>query len=143
MGQIHQEDILISHKHTYTHLTMYHIHILSRYKGRNRQQCNNSRGLPMPHFQQRINSETNKGTLFLNYMLNQMGLTDKYRTSHPKAEAYTKHDFPGGSVVNPANAGDMGSIPDPGGSSCLRATKPLCHNSRARELNTDPTCHSY
>ena len=113
MGQIHQEDILISHKHTYTHLTMYHIHILSRYKGRNRQQCNNSRGLPMPHFQQRINSETNKGTLFLNYMLNQMGLTDKYRTSHPKAEAYTKHDFPGGSggKASVYNAGDLGSSP--------------------------------
>ena len=71
---------------------MYHIHILSRYKGRNRQQCNNSRGLPKPHFQQWIaHSETNKETLFLNYMLNQMGLTDKYRTSYPKAEAYIKH----------------------------------------------------
>ena len=36
-------------------------------------------------------SETNKETLFLNCTLNQMGLTDKYRTSHSKAEAYTKH----------------------------------------------------
>ena len=37
--------------------------------------------------------------------------------------------FPGGSVVeNPhANAGDTGSIPDPG-RSCCRAIKPLCHN---------------
>ena len=37
--------------------------------------------------------------------------------------------FPGGSVTkNPAaNAGDTGSIPDPGGSN-LGATKPVCHN---------------
>ena len=36
--------------------------------------------------------------------------------------------FLGGSGVNnpSTNAGDMGSIPDPGG--CHRATKPMCHN---------------
>ena len=35
--------------------------------------------------------------------------------------------FPGGSVVKnpPANTGDTGSIPEP---TCLRATKPRCHN---------------
>ena len=38
--------------------------------------------------------------------------------------------FPGGSVVEnrPANAGDTGSIPDLGRSTCCRATKPLGHN---------------
>ena len=45
----------------------------------------------------------------------------------PRQE-YWSGDFPGGSVVKtlPANAGDMGSIPGLG--SCLRATKPVCHN---------------
>ena len=34
--------------------------------------------------------------------------------------------FPGGSVVNnpPVNAGDTGSIPDPGRYACCRAAKP-------------------
>jgi len=37
-------------------------------------------------------------------------------------------------IKNPAsNAGDTGSIPDPGGSS-LRATKPACHNYRPHAL---------
>ena len=39
--------------------------------------------------------------------------------------------FPGGSVVNnpPANAEDMRSIPNPGGSHRPRgANKPVCHN---------------
>ena len=39
-------------------------------------------------------------------------------------------DFPGSPVVEnlPANAGDMGWIPSPGDSTCLKTTKPLCHN---------------
>ena len=39
-------------------------------------------------------------------------------------------DFPGGPVVKklPANAGDMGLIPGPGGSNMLGATKPVHHN---------------
>ena len=42
----------------------------------------------------------------------------------------TAVDFPGGPVVRslPANAGDMGSIPGPGGFMCLKATKPISHN---------------
>ena len=39
-------------------------------------------------------------------------------------------DFPGGTVVKnpPANAGDTGSIPGPGRSTCRGATKPVCHS---------------
>ena len=39
-------------------------------------------------------------------------------------------NFPGGSVEKnlPGNAGDMGIIPDPGRSTCLRETKPVHHS---------------
>ena len=39
-------------------------------------------------------------------------------------------DFPGGAVVKnlPANAGDIGSIPDQDDSMCCKATKPMLHN---------------
>ena len=39
-------------------------------------------------------------------------------------------DLPGGAVVKnlPANAGDMGSIPGPGRSTCSGTTKLVCHN---------------
>ena len=39
-------------------------------------------------------------------------------------------DFSGGPGVKnrPANAGNMGLIPDPGDPTCLRATKPKSHN---------------
>ena len=52
-------------------------------------------------------------------------------------------NLPGGAVVKnlPANAGDMGSIPGPGRSTCYRATKPLCHNYWACTL--EPTSHSF
>ena len=38
--------------------------------------------------------------------------------------------FPGGAVVKnpPDNAGDTGSSPGPGRSTCRGATKPVCHN---------------
>ena len=38
--------------------------------------------------------------------------------------------FPGGAAVKnpPANAGDTGSSPGPGRSTCHGATKPVCHN---------------
>jgi len=56
--------------------------------------------------------------------------------------------FPGGSVVkNPsANAGDMGSTPDPGRSKYLGATKLMCYDYLACALepgatNTEPTRH--
>ena len=66
--------------------------------------------------------------------------------------------FPGGTGVwnPPANAGDMGSSPGPGGSHVLRsnwacAPQLLSLRSRARELQllsprattTEPTCHNY
>ena len=39
-------------------------------------------------------------------------------------------DFPGGTVVKnpPAKAGDTGSSPGLGGSTCRAATKPVSHN---------------
>ena len=48
--------------------------------------------------------------------------------------------FPGHSVVKspPANAGDMGSIPDPEDPTCLEATKPECYNYWACAL--EPRC---
>ena len=48
--------------------------------------------------------------------------------------------FCGGSVVKnpPANAGDMGLIPDLGRSSCHRATKPMCHNCWACACVLEP-----
>ena len=41
-----------------------------------------------------------------------------------------ERSFPGHSVVKnpPANAGDMGSIPDSEDPTCLGATKPECYN---------------
>ena len=44
--------------------------------------------------------------------------------------------FPGGSVLkNPsANAGDTGSIPDPGDLTSCGAAKPVCHNYGACAL---------
>ena len=43
---------------------------------------------------------------------------------------------PGSSVAKnlPANAGDVGLIPDPGRSHMLRSNKPVCHNYSALEL---------
>ena len=45
--------------------------------------------------------------------------------------------FPGSSVVKkpPANAGDMGLIPDPGRSQEDGTTKPMCHNYWACALD--------
>ena len=39
--------------------------------------------------------------------------------------------FPGSSLIKdpPTKAGDTGSIPDPGGSTCRGATKPVCHTA--------------
>ena len=49
--------------------------------------------------------------------------------------------FPDGSVVKnpPANAGDMGSIPDLGRSHMPRATRPVCHNYWACALEPEIT----
>ena len=56
----------------------------------------------------------------------------------------------GGSAVKnlSANAGDVGSILDPEGSTCCGATKPMCHNYRAGALvaeatTTETTCCNY
>ena len=58
-----------------------------------------------------------------------------------------RRGFPNGSVVKnlPDNAGNMGSIPDPGRSHMPRATKPMCRNYRVCALepgasSTEPTC---
>ena len=51
--------------------------------------------------------------------------------------------FPGDAVVEnpPANAGDTGSIPDPGRSHMRRVTKPVCHKYWACAL--EPASHNY
>ena len=51
-----------------------------------------------------------------------------------KGQHQESQGFPDGSVVKsmPANAGDTGSIPDPGRPHVLGATKPICHNYSLR-----------
>ena len=52
-------------------------------------------------------------------------------------------DFPAGPVVKnlPCNAWGTGSIPSPGGSHMLRATKPVCHHYWAHALQLlKPKC---
>ena len=58
-----------------------------------------------------------------------------------------RRGFPNSSVVKnlPDNAGNMGSIPDPGRSHMPRATKPMCRNYRVCALepgasSTEPMC---
>ena len=48
--------------------------------------------------------------------------------------------FPGGSVVKtpPANAGNMGLIPDPGRSHMSWSKKPVCHNLRNCSRSQEP-----
>ena len=50
--------------------------------------------------------------------------------SRLQVEEAIARGFPGGPVTEnlPANAGDMGSIPGLGRSTCLRATKLVCQN---------------
>ena len=54
-----------------------------------------------------------------------------------------RRGFPGGVVVKhlPANAGDKGPSPGPGGSHWRGATKPMCHNYQACTL--EPGGHNY
>lgn len=59
--------------------------------GENRQQCSNGGGIQYLCFinKQIIQTEINKKTLALNYMLEKMNLRAIYRRFHPKAAEYT------------------------------------------------------
>lgn len=72
--------------------TIYSINLSSnsnRTKGRNKQQYNNPSGLKYLTFNSEI-IQTEKSTRkHLNYMLQQMNLTDTHKAFHPKETEYT------------------------------------------------------
>ena len=80
-------------------------------------------------------------------------LLSKYprKKRRAKDERTRARGFPGGAVVKnpPANAGDMGSSPGPGGShmpqsSWARAPQlPSLRSRVPRTTTTEPTCHNY
>ena len=93
-----------------------------------------------------IKLEGSRNSLPLPSVVSWEQLTELGKTVYFNLLVYHKRyrlGFPGGTVDRnlPTNAGDTSSILRPGDSTCLGATKPVCHNYWARVLQLlKPVC---